>query len=376
MNQPPAPHGRHLDAAPELIRVLVAHPLPERAAALSQQLTDAAIHCRCAPTLEEALRELEPAVDVVLAAESLSSCALEALTAAIRQQSLPAKLIALCRRPTLAKAVRALRTGASDLLAEPVDEVELAAAVVSAAEQARQQRRLLQELETLRQQAEQLEEAHTQVADHLDALCDELTDTCASLAEQVDELAQSAPDLRARLAGVLDVEAALRIVLEHVLNCIGPTNAAIFLPGDSGDFNLGAYVNYDCDKDSVDVLLDHLADVLAPAFAEENAVVQLRDAAEQRTWLDEDAAWLQAYPHLLVAACHDSDGDCLAVMALFRDATTPFGEQARDALVEIRDAFAARLAQIMRIHHRLAKTQNPQDPEWGGAADDEGGLAA
>lgn len=373
MNQPQANRDQPLC---EPIQVLIAHPHPDRAAALSQQLTDAAVRCRCAPTLEEALDELSSVVDVVLAAESLSPCALEALSASLRREGHPARIIALCKRATLAKAVRALRAGAVDLLAEPVDDVELTAAVVSAAEQAKQQRRLTQELETLRAQAAQLEEAHTQVADHLDALCDELSDTCASLAEQVDDLAQSAPNLHSRLAGVLDVEAALRIVLEHVLSCIGPTNAAIFLPGESGDYNLGAYVNYDCDKESVDVLLDHLADVLAPTFAAETAVVQLRDAAEQRAWLEEEATWLQAYPHLLVAACHDSDGDCLAVMALFRDESAPFSEQARDDLAAIRDLFAERLAQIVRIHHRLAGTDRTQDPEWGGAADDEGGLAA
>ena len=33
-----------------------------------------------------------------------------------------------------------------------------------------------------------------------------------------------------------------------MLTKTGPTNAAVFLPGTGTDFDLGAYVNYDCPR--------------------------------------------------------------------------------------------------------------------------------
>ena len=60
----------------------------------------------------------------------------------------------------------------------------------------------------------------------------------------------------------LDLESLLRTVLEYTLRKVGSTNAAIFLPSSTGDFTLGAYVNYDCPRDTAETLLDHLADIL------------------------------------------------------------------------------------------------------------------
>ena len=55
-------------------------------------------------------------------------------------------------------------------------------------------------------------------------------------------------------------------MLEFTLSKIGSTNAAIFLPTSSGDYSLGAYVNYDIPRDGIEIMLDQLADVLAPNF--------------------------------------------------------------------------------------------------------------
>ena len=57
----------------------------------------------------------------------------------------------------------------------------------------------------------------------------------------------------------LDLESLLRVSVEFILGKSGPTNAAVFLPAASGDYSLGAYVNYDCPKDSAEVLMDQLA---------------------------------------------------------------------------------------------------------------------
>lgn len=353
-------------------RVLIAHPSAKCADALAAMLADRHIRCCVAVDIDAALSQLDGACDVALVADALPSDGASCIADAIRFEELPARVILLSRRPTIARAVRAMRSGVCDLLADPPTDADLIASVMSAADAAKRIRARRDELQRLRDLSQRLDSAHAQIADHLDALCDDLSKTCASLTEQVDETSQAA-ELEARLTGVLDVEAVLRIVLEHILSRVGPTNAAIFLPGESGDFNLGAYVNYDCDKDSADILLDHLADVLAPAFRDENAIVTLESAAEQEQWLGDEASWLADYDNLLVASCR-SDDDCLAVIALFREATSPFGAEAIETVDAVREAFARQMSRIVRVHHRLA----PRDGRagWDGASDEEGGLAA
>ena len=45
----------------------------------------------------------------------------------------------------------------------------------------------------------------------------------------------------------------------HLLTKTGPTNAAVFLPDSVDHYGLGAYVNYDCPRESIAALLDALA---------------------------------------------------------------------------------------------------------------------
>src|SRR6185436_11876429 len=90
----------------------------------------------------------------------------------------------------------------------------------------------------------------------------------------------------------LDVESLLRTALEFILAKTGPTNAAVFLPATSGDFSLGAYVNYDCPKDTADVLLDHLAVVIAPRMEHQAELKSLATPEELAAFLGDDAHWL------------------------------------------------------------------------------------
>ncbi|MEL7472664.1 MAG: hypothetical protein AAGK04_05040, partial [Planctomycetota bacterium] len=99
-------------------------------------------------------------------------------------------------------------------------------------------------------------------------------------------------DLDEALSDVLDVEIALRRVLEHVLDRIGPTNAAVFMPDSSGDYSLGAYVNYDRPKDSAEVMLDHLAGVIAPRFEETDGVVSIHNDDQLHQCIGAEAHWL------------------------------------------------------------------------------------
>ena len=111
--------------------------------------------------------------------------------------------------------------------------------------------------------------------------------------------------------------------LEFVLARSGPTNAAVFLPTTSGDYSLGAYVNYDCPKETVDMLLDHIANTVAPRFEKSPEIIQLADARKLDDFAGGDAAWLGESGVIGFACRHESE--VLAIVMLFRDRLSPFG---------------------------------------------------
>lgn len=148
----------------------------------------------------------------------------------------------------------------------------------------------------------------------------------------------------------LDIEQLLRSTLEFVLARSGPTNAAVFLPTTGGDYSLGAYVNYDCPKETVDILLDHVANTIAPKFEPSDKLVHLTTDEAMRTFIGEDAAWLGDSGVAGLACRHE--GEVLAIVMLFRDRSSPFGPLLLDQLRMIGEVFAAQLARVIHIHHR------------------------
>lgn len=159
----------------------------------------------------------------------------------------------------------------------------------------------------------------------------------------------------------LDVESLLRTTLEYVLHKIGPTNAAVFLPTASDDFTLGAYVNYDCPKDCVDLLLDHVGATVAPAIETDPAMRVHRGDDALDELMGEHAAWLTGCEAVTFAAQHD--GEMLAAVALFRDDRDPFESQMVRRLAVIGEVLGEQLARIVRVHHRHIPKDHWDRPE-------------
>lgn len=169
---------------------------------------------------------------------------------------------------------------------------------------------------------------------------------CAAAMNQVT----TATEFKTLIKHELDIEQLLRTTLEFVLARSGPTNAAVFLPTTSGDYSLGAYVNYDCPKETVDMLLDHIANTVAPKFEKTQAIVQLGDARKLEEFAGGDSAWLGESGVIGFACRHD--GEVLAIVMLFRDRLSPFGPLLIDQLRTIGELFASQLARVIHVHHR------------------------
>jgi DNA-binding response OmpR family regulator len=198
--------------------------------------------------------------------------------------------------------------------------------------------------------------------------------------EQAVKNATNVSEFKGLIRGELDIEALLRTTLEFVLARSGPTNAAVFLPTTSGDYSLGAYVNYDCPKDTCDVLLDHLANAVAPRFesAAPNAIggmTHLTDLDALNEFLGDDADWLKG-SHVVGFPC-SHDGEVLAIFMLFRDQRSPFNQALLEQVKTVGELFAAQLARVIHIHHRhLPKNKWGMIGDPPAETDDYGDMAA
>ena len=187
----------------------------------------------------------------------------------------------------------------------------------------------------------------------------------------------TASEFKGLIGNELDIESLLRTTLEYVLGRTGPTNAAVFLPTTSGDYTLGAYVNYDCPKETVDILLDHMANVIAPRFENATGMVHLTSKRSMDDYIGDQAEWL-GDSHVAGYACR-FESETLAIVLLFRDPRTPFTRTLLEQVQAVGDVFAAQLARVIRVHHRHLpkhKWGRIGDPETGTGSDDESDLAA
>ncbi|MBL8763308.1 MAG: response regulator [Phycisphaerae bacterium] len=259
---------------------------------------------------------------------------------------------------TLDEAVAAIRSGASDLLAGPIEGNALLERVAAA-------------LRQFEPEPDCVREPAGAPAEPSDA-----RPTSKGGRRAGPKLTGPAAEFQRLIRNELDIESLLRKKLEFILARTGPTNGAVFLPGASGDFSLGAYVNYDCPKDTAEVLLDHLANAVAPRFERHERPVLYTDPAELEDMVGDSGQWLQG-SSLLAIPCRHA-GECLAIALLFRDRGTPFPPALVQALPALADLFAAQLARVIQVHHRHL----PKD-KWGMPGDpverddeDSGGLAA
>jgi len=318
------------------------------------------------------------AYDVVIVEESLPDGAgLELVREIADDRTRATCCVVVSERADLGGAVDAMRSGATDFVTRPFHASELARRVTAAAERAARLRDEQRRVDRLKRICKRLNTAREEVSKQVDDLCNDLVTAYQDLADQMTS-ATMASEFSAIVRQELDVEALLRTTLEYMLGKTGPTNAAVFLPTGHEDYSLGAYVNYDVPRDTADVLLDHLADVIAPKYDAEPDVRCFATASELDEALGEDAAWLNDSA-LVVFACRDEDGDCLAVFALFRDRRNAFTEATLAHLRVIRDIFGEQLARVVRIHHR--HTPDKQWPGFDIEEDDRGtaddhGLAA
>ncbi len=337
-------------------------------------LSGLAVWCECVETLK-AGTELagKSSLDVVLVSAQLSDGSGLTLVEELSQRSPGTACIVLAQGSSLDDAVAAMRVGAVDFLAADAGIHELITRVRAASQRARLVQAREKMVARLQKTCTTLDSARVEVSKQVSSLCNDLVDAYRELSEQMTQVT-IAGEFTAQIRQELDVESLLRTALEYILSKTGPTNGAVFLPSTSRDFSLGAYVNYDCPKDTADVLLDNLANTAAPKMEHEERILLLENDADVRELLGDHAHWLEGNDVLVFACRHEQE--CLAVILLFRERARPYPESLLPTLRTIADAFGRQLSRVIHVHHRHLPKE-----KWGafGEPEEEGddyGLAA
>ncbi|MEO1512936.1 MAG: hypothetical protein AAFU70_12760, partial [Planctomycetota bacterium] len=161
----------------------------------------------------------------------------------------------------------------------------------------------------------------------------------------------------------------------------GSTNAGVFLPGHSGDWSLGAYINFDVPRDQAEPMLDELASTLAPAFAGRAGVARLETPEAFEDELGESSHWMGGRA-ALVRSCDEaarvgsSEPETLAVIALFRSARAGYSERDERTLGVAAELFGQQLSRVIRVHHRAGPSDGGLDDPDDGFGDGFDDLAA
>ena len=388
-HDPAAMHAEERDAfvsAEIPARVLVVSMDPKRLELVERAVAGRCVSLHVARTPEQAIATLAATgANLLLIDRRLGDHDGVALAARVLESGPEVVPLILSEAPTLDDAVLAMRTGAADMIDWGASPVELRRRIGVAAARAESLRRRAERMDRLKKLCGTLDHARTHVTGQVGDLCQDLLGAYQTLADQIGDVSLTS-ELNSLLRQELEVESLLRTMLEFLLSRIGTTNAAVFLPASDGDFSLGAYINYNCPKESVEVLLDEMANTFAPRFEDAFEPLALRGEEDLRALLGDSSAWM-GDSEVLVMSCSD-EGECLAVLTLFRQTSRPFTPEQRRIFELSAKLFSAQLGRVIRVHHRhqpeaLGDDYDGYSADWNPLTDldefDEGddyGLAA
>ncbi len=281
-------------------------------------------------------------------------------------------------------AVRAMRAGACDLIPISSSGADTARRMNEAVDRAQRVRRYEARVDRLKKLCNKLNDARHEVTGQIGGLCSDLTEAYKDLTQQFGDVKISS-ELETLLRQELDIESLLRTLLEFTLSKIGPTNAAVFMPTSGGDYSVGAYVNFDIARETAEIMLDQLADAIPESVEHLDGVRAMSGRDEMTEMLGSSAYWVEDST-MMTITCREG-GECLAVLALFRDRSRSFDEDDVRMLEIIGTLFGRQLARVIQTHHRhLPKDQwglsgdygmdEPGDDDWDCGDDSYGGFAA
>ena len=339
------------DGCHESFTVLVVSDHSEERTALRQIVGDAGLKVMTCPStkVKSILATSGPDVAVICA----ESDALNTLTNARRLQPETPILIAGSRIETT-DLVSMIREGACDFVELPSAKDTLVDRLNAAVEMSRGRQADDVRLKRLVGICKNLSRLRREMSGRLNELERDLESSKSDIAAECDIAATTAA-FQALVSQELGVEDVLRTAVEYILSMTGPTNAAVFLANSETEYTLGAYVSYECSRELANPVLARLGSEVCFHVAQEGQLVRFQDVEEFVKAIGPEADVLKSSDVVAIPCCFE--GECLAVVFLFRNRETPFGEDLAPTLDALREVLGEQLATVVRVHHRI-------DPEW------------
>jgi FixJ family two-component response regulator len=260
----------------------------------------------------------------------------------LREHQPNASAIVITGSPSVDDAIGALRGGAVDFVPKPFTHTQLVERVTRALEHqavvAKQEKRFGK----LKDAVRRLNESRRVISKKVDLLCNDLVSAYGELSRQLDGV-RTQEGFRKYVAEAKDLEQLLCHAMDWMLRQMGYANVAVWLTGEDGEFQLGAYMKYTVAGEPI--LTDSLKRVLLPRVAKDG-LVRLKGEDLQDKLTPQELQPLKGQE--IVAVNCTYLGESLAALLFFRDAKNPFTADDENLLKQVSPIFAVSLASVVR----------------------------
>ena len=192
-----------------------------------------------------------------------------------------------------------------------------------------------------RDAVKRLNEARRVVSKKVDLLCNDLITAYGELSKQLDTV-RTQEGFRKLLHEAKDLEQMLCHAMDWLLRQMGYSNVAIWLAGDDGDYQLGAYMKYTIAGEAP--LTEALKGGLLRSVNSESFIHFSADEAREKISAAEKK-FVEGQTVMGVTCTYL--GEVLASVIMFRDGKTPFSDDDAEALKSISPIFATALATMV-----------------------------
>jgi response regulator of citrate/malate metabolism len=313
-----------------------------------------------ASSIKEARRVIDnEAVQLLIADVQLPDGDGTTLLPHLKERRPEAGVIVMAGAASIEQSVSVFRNGAIDYLPKPFNADQFGQRVVKAVQVQNGMNRNEKRISRLRSAVRKLNTARRMVSKKVDLLCNDLVTAYGDLARQFEDV-RVRENFRQTVNSANDLEQMLCHTMDWILRQAGYTNIGIYLAGDDGTFELGAYMKYTIQGSKS--LTDSLKVGIVEQILRDDFVHYTdREAAENLT-----PGELDHIPNYSVMGVNTTYlGESLGVMVLFRDGKTPFSADDVAMIKAIAPLFAYSLTNI-------AKREDMEDAEPIDEAEDAG----
>ena len=329
------------------------------------------VHCSVisAATVAEAKKVLmTQSIQLLVADVNLPDGNGTSLLPLLQRHQPMASAIVITGAPTMDGAISAMREGALDFVPKPFTHDQMLHSLRGALD--RQAKAVKQEkrFDRLKVAVKRLNESRRMISRKVDLLCNDLVTAYGELSRQLDDV-RTQEGFRKFIAGATDLEQLLCHAMDWLLRQLGYCNVAVYLAGEDGGFQLGAYMKYTLAGDNL--LTDALKRVLLPATVREGILHV--NANEYDTQFTPQEMHLMKGQDVLGVNCTYL-GESLAGLLFFRDSRSPFTDDDEALVRSISAIFAIALASVVREIRGNGEEEeaHPDNPEIDGGSIDNG----